>query len=1210
VSARWQFWVDRGGTFTDIVGQAPDGQLRVRKLLSDNPASPCDAVLTGIRELLQVSPEDPLPADRIDTVRLGTTVATNALLERRGEPTLLLITAGFADALRIAYQNRPEIFARHIRLPEPLYARVVEVKERVRADGEVLVPLDESALQACLQEACRSGLRACAVVLMHAHRHPAHERRIGELARASGFTQISLSHEVSPLRKLVARGDTTVIDAYVSPMLHRYVEALRTELAGARLLCMQSNGGLTAAEQFRGKDALLSGPAGGIIGAVAISRRAGCERIIAFDMGGTSTDVSHYRGTLERTSTADLGGVHLSAPMMQIHSIAAGGGSILSFDGRRFQVGPHSAGAVPGPASYGRGGPLTVTDANLMVGKLDRRFFPKLFGQGADQPLDSRIVHQGFEQLALQVTRDLGQRLSAEQVADGFLRIAVANMANAIREISIQRGHDVTGYTLLCFGGASGQHACLVAEALGMRRILLHPLAGVLSAYGMGMADLRVIREASVGQTLSDVLLPRLWRLARQLGEQASTQLSEQGIGQPPESHCSVRVRYAGADASLDLPLPPASTPEGSGQLASAEALRAAFEQAHQQRYGVSLPGKQLVIETLQVEAIARLPHAVDTPLPTRQGAPLSPVAFTQLYTQGAQHRTPVFERASLCAGDTLGGPALIVESIGTIVLEPHWQARVGEFGQIELQRLSEADRIPSASHVADPVRLELFSNLFMSIAEQMGRVLENTSHSVNIKERLDFSCAIFDREGQLVANAPHMPVHLGSMGESVQTIVRQRAGQVSPGDVYLLNAPYNGGTHLPDITVVSPVFLNESSRPAFWVASRGHHADVGGITPGSMPPLSRTIEEEGVLLDDFLLVERGQLRVAPLRAQLSNGPYPARNPEQNLADLIAQIAANEHGAQGLRRACEEFDAEVVGAYMGHVQDYAEERVRRAIQALHDGVFECALDNGAHVRVRITIDRQKRCALIDFAGSSAQLPDNFNAPLSVCKAAVLYVFRTLVDEPIPINAGCLRPLLIRVPSPSMLDPRYPAAVVAGNVETSQVITDALLAALGVLAASQGTMNNLTFGNERYQYYETLCGGTGAGDGFDGASAVHSHMTNSRLTDPEVLEARFPVIVERFAIRRGSGGAGRYRGGDGIIRQIRFLEPMSAAILANRRRTRPFGLQGGTDAAPGIDSVRRADGNLEPIRGNQVVAMEAGDSIIVQTPGGGGFGHPP
>ena len=1197
MAGQWQFWIDRGGTFTDIVARRPDGALVVRKLLSENPERYPDAALQGIRELLGVPAGEPIPAEQIEAVKMGTTVATNALLERKGDPTLLLVTAGFADALRIAYQDRPDIFAREIKLPSMLYARVAELPERVTAEGEVLRPLDEAATAAALEAAYRDGIRACAIVFMHGYRYPAHEQRAAALAREAGFTQVSVSHEVDPLMKLVGRGDTTVVDAYLSPILRRYVDRVAAELGGARLMFMQSNGGLTDATLFQGRDSILSGPAGGIVGAVETSLAAGDGRIIGFDMGGTSTDVSHYYGAYERTFDTRVAGVRVRAPMMQIHTVAAGGGSILSFDGRRFKVGPESAGADPGPAAYGRGGPLTVTDANVMLGKLDPRFFPNLFGPDGDQPLDRAAVVKHFTTLARDVEQAFGRKVAPEEVAEGFLCIAIENMANAIKEISIHRGYDVARYALCCFGGAGGQHACRVADAIGVGRILLHPMAGVLSAFGMGLADLRVLKTEAVEARLSTELLADLVRRAERLAAEAQADLERQGVARAAiEPGQALHLRYEGSDAALIVPFAADAT---------AEAVIAGFEAAHRRRYGFVVPDKSLTVEAVAVELVGRMERPDSPPVPVHAGAPL-PCSTGTLYCDGRHWEAPIHRREDLGEGFAIEGPALIIEPIGTIVVEPGWTARLEKTGHLVLTRRHAAKRAAAVGTAVDPVMLELFNNLFMSIAEQMGSTLENTSHSVNIKERLDFSCAVFDRTGSLIANAPHMPVHLGSMGDSVQTIIRQRAGQIRPGDVFMLNAPYNGGTHLPDITVISPVFLDEA-EPRFWVASRGHHADIGGISPGSMPPLSRSVEEEGVLFDDFLLVERGVLREAAVRAMLASGDWPARNPDQNLADLGAQIAANERGAAELRRISGEFGAEIVEAYMGHVQDNAEEQIRQAIDLLHDGEYAYELDNGALIGVRISIDRAQRSAKVDFTGTSAQLDDNFNAPSSICKAAVLYVFRTLVDGDMPMNAGCLRPIELIIPEGSLLRPRYPAAVVAGNVETSQAITDTLYAALGLLAGAQGTMNNFTFGDDEFQYYETICGGAGAGPGFDGASAVHTHMTNSRMTDPEVLEWRFPVLIESFAIRTGSGGAGRQRGGDGAVRRLRFRRPMKAAILANRRRVPPLGLAGGEPGRLGRCRVERADGSVVDIAQNREIAMAEGDVFIIETPGGGGYG---
>ena len=1205
-ASAWQFWIDRGGTFTDVVARAPDGEIRVHKLLSDNPEQYEDAALHGIRHLLNLAPEQAVPGAAIDAVKMGTTVATNALLERRGEPTTLAITAGLGDALRIGYQHRPDIFARQIVLPEMLYADVVEIDERVRADGTVERPIDLLKAKADLEASLARGGRALAIVLMHGYRHHAHEIALAELARALGFAQVSVSHLVSPLMKLVSRGDTTVVDAYLSPILRRYVDRVADALGDVRLMFMQSNGGLVDARSFQGKDAILSGPAGGIVGGVRVAALAGFERIITFDMGGTSTDVAHFAGTYERTFEAEVAGVRLRAPMMAIHTVAAGGGSILVFDGARFRVGPESAGANPGPACYRRGGPLTVTDANLMVGKLDPRFFPKVFGPNADQPLDAEIVRQRFHDLAAEVARATGIERTPEELAHGCLAIAIDNMANAIKKISIQRGHDISGYALCCFGGAAGQHACLVADSLGLKQVLVHPLASVLSAYGMGLADVRTIRQRALETELDDALTPAIQEAIDELGGEARADLERQGLGAARITTVArIHLRYSGTDTPIEIPA------------GDAAALRRAFEAEHRARYGFVVAGRALVIEQISVEAIGHMAvvDEPERPVVTRTAdEPLVPAGLVDMITARAPHqppeafRTPVFERASLRPGDRLDGPAIIVEATTTVVVEPGWRAELTSRDHLLLSRVVALPERTAIGTHADPIMLEVFNNLFMSIAEQMGVTLQNTAYSVNMKERLDFSCAVFDQDGMLIANAPHMPVHLGSMGESVRTILRLRRATMRPGDVFALNNPYNGGTHLPDVTVIMPIF-GDDGQLLFLSASRGHHADIGGITPGSMPPDSTSIDEEGVLIDDFRLVAEGRFLADELDALLASGPHPARNPRQNVADLQAQVAACARGAGELERMTAQFGLDTVLAYTRHVQDNAEELVRRVLGVLKDGAFEYPLDNDAVIRVRVRIDRAARHAVVDFTGTSAQLADNFNAPAAVCRAAVLYVFRTLVDEPIPMNEGCLKPIEIVIPEGCMLNPRHPAAVVAGNVETSQCITDALYGALGVLAAAQGTMNNFTFGDDQYQYYETICGGSGAGPDFDGTSAVHTHMTNSRLTDPEVLEWRYPVLLESHRINRGSGGAGRHPGGAGTIRRVRFLEPMSAALLSNHRRVAPFGLAGGAPGAHGRQWVERAGGRVEPLAGCAKTRVGPGDVFVIQTPGGGGFGAP-
>ena len=1195
----WQFWIDRGGTFTDIVARAPDGRLASRKLLSENPRAYADAALRGIRDALGLAADDPLPAAAIDAVKMGTTVATNALLERRGEPCVLVVTRGFADALRIGDQNRPRLFDRRIVLPDMLFERVVEIDERVAADGETLRPLDEAGARAALAGAWESGLRACAILFMHGWRHEAHERRVAELARDIGFTQVSASHAVAPLMKLVGRGDTAVADAYLSPVIRRYVAGVAAATGEARLMFMQSNGGLADARHFRGKDAILSGPAGGVVGAARTAAAAGLHRIVGFDMGGTSTDVSWFDGAFERTFDNRVAGVRVRAPMMRIHTVAAGGGSILRFDGARARVGPDSAGADPGPACYRRGGPLTVTDCNLMLGKLDPRFFPRVFGPGGDEPIDRAVVEEKFAALADEIHAATGDRRAPADVARGFLAVAVDNMANAIKTISTRRGRDITDCALAGFGAAAGQHACAVADALGVSRVFLHPLAGVLSAYGMGLADMRAIRERSLEAPLRRDSAPAIDAALEALEAEARGALADQGVAPGRVSvERRLALRYEGADSTLDI-----AAGESAGAL---DATVAAFEAAHRRRYGFTSPGRPIVVASAGVEAIGAGDPLPEPEPPPAAGPAPPPAGESRIHGAG---RAPIHRREALAPGHRVAGPAIVVEPTATTVVEPDWEARMTARGDLMLERVAPRPRRVAVGTNVDPIMLEIFNNLFMAIAEQMGSVLENTAHSVNVKERLDFSCAIFDPQGRLVANAPHMPVHLGSMGESVRAIIARRGASQKPGDAYALNAPYAGGTHLPDVTVISPVFDEAGGEILFYVASRGHHADIGGLTPGSMPSESRVIEEEGVLIDDVRLVSGGRMREAEMRALLASGRWPARNPEQNLADLRAQLAANRRGEDEARRAIAHFGLDTVRAYMRHVQDNAAESVRRALDTLPGGRFVHALDDGAEIRVAVTVDRAARRARVDFTGTSPQRPNNYNAPAAVCRAAVLYVFRTLVDDDIPMNEGCLEPLDLVIPEGSMLNPRYPAAVVAGNVETSQAIANALYGALGALAAGQGTMNNLTFGNDRHQYYETICGGAGAGEGFHGASAVHTHMTNSRLTDPEVLEWRFPVVLERFAIRRGSGGAGRWRGGDGVARRLRFREAMTVAVLSNHRRSPPFGLAGGAPGAAGRNRAVRADGRVETLAHAATTTVAPGDAIEIETPGGGGYGAP-
>ncbi|NPC55529.1 hydantoinase B/oxoprolinase family protein [Caenimonas soli] len=1192
--AKWQFWIDRGGTFTDIVAKRPDGALVTHKLLSENPEQYKDAAVAGIRHLLGLKAGQPVTPDVVDCVKMGTTVATNALLERKGEPTLLVTTKGFRDALRIAYQNRPRLFDRNIVLPELLYSSVIEAQERVGARGEMLTPLNEALLQEELEAAHQRGLRSVAIVFMHGYRYSEHEQAAKRIAQQVGFTQISTSHETSPMMKFVSRGDTTVVDAYLSPILRRYVEQVAAEMPGVKLFFMQSSGGLTDAHAFQGKDAILSGPAGGIVGMARTAQLAGHDKVIGFDMGGTSTDVSHYAGQFEREFETQVAGVRMRAPMMSIHTVAAGGGSILEFDGSRFRVGPQSAGANPGPASYRRGGPLAVTDANVMVGKIQPRYFPKVFGPKADEALSYEAVQAKFNELAGRTGR------SAEVVAEGFINIAVQQMANAIKKISVARGYDVTRYTLQCFGGAGGQHACMVADALGMSRVFVHPLAGVLSAYGMGLADQNVIREQAIELPLAPQSLPSIAEQLDALGAAAQADLERQQVSAGAVTiHQRVHVRYEGSDSALVVPF---------GDL---QTIIAGFEAAYRQRFAFLMQGKNMMVEAISVEAVV----AGDAPEEPRQEMhavrELPRRETVRMYSGGQWHDAALVVREDLQPGDIISGPAIIAEKNATTIVEPGWEAQITALDHIVLDRRVARSVKFAAGTTVDPVLLEVFNNLFMNIAEQMGLQLQNTAYSVNIKERLDFSCALFDQEGNLIANAPHMPVHLGSMGESIKTVIRENAGKMSPGDVFVLNDPYHGGTHLPDVTVITPVYLGigHDDKPLFYVGSRGHHADIGGITPGSMPPFSTLIEEEGVQINNVKLVDRGTLREAEMLALLRSGTYPSRNPEQNMADLKAQIAANEKGVQELRKMVDQFGLDVVQAYMRHVQDNAEESVRRVITRLKDGEFTLPLDNGARIKVAIRVDAKKRSAEIDFTGTSEQQVNNFNAPTAVCMAAVLYVFRTLVDDDIPLNAGCLKPLKVIIPAGSMLNPNPPASVVAGNVETSTCITNTLYGALGIMAASQCTMNNFTFGNERHQYYETISGGSGAGDGFDGTSVVQTHMTNSRLTDPEVLEFRFPVRLDSYEIRKGSGGAGQWKGGNGGVRRVRFLEDMTASILSNGRKHGAFGMAGGQPGLVGINRVVRGDGVVEELGHIGQAEMKPGDVFEVHTPGGGGYGQP-
>ncbi|MDQ0994926.1 5-oxoprolinase (ATP-hydrolyzing) [Phyllobacterium ifriqiyense] len=1196
----WDFWIDRGGTFTDVIGRDPAGTLHAKKVLSENPAAYSDAAVHGIRQHLGLEPNDAIPAGLIGEVRMGTTVATNALLERKGERLALVTTKGFRDALRIGYQERKNIFATEIIKAEALYDQVLEIDERVLADGTVEVPLNMDQVHKALNLLKDEGYDALAIAFMHAYKFPEHEAAVAAIARDLGFSQVSVSHEVSPLIKLVGRGDTTVIDAYLSPVLRRYVEQVSRELdvarTGARVMFMMSSGGLTAADMFQGKDAILSGPAGGVVGLARTGMEAGFGNVIGFDMGGTSTDVAHYDGIYERAFETEVAGVRVRAPMMLIHTVAAGGGSILHFDNGRFSVGPDSAGANPGPACYRNGGPLAVTDANVMVGKLIPEFFPPIFGPGQNESLDIEVVRRGFAQLA----EKIGDGRSVEDVADGFIRIAVANMVEAIKKISVQRGYDVTRYALSCFGGAGGQHACLVADALGMKSILVHPMSGLLSAYGMGLADIRATRQKALGISLDENAPAQLAEMGRELENECVAELQAQGISRDAiTSFVRAHIRYAGTDTVLSVE----ATYPASDNITR---LRREFEILHKRRFGFVAENKALFIEAVEVETVGGGSEQTEKSVELQATGEPQAIRHNRIFSQGKAYDAPVILRDAMKPGQQLTGPAIIIEPNQTIIIEDGWQAQLTAKNHIVLNRIKALPSQAAIGTKADPVMLEIFNNLFMSIAEQMGVTLQNTAYSVNIKERLDFSCAVFDAEGNLVANAPHMPVHLGSMDASVAAAIRENP-VIRPGDVFLINAPYNGGTHLPDLTVCTPVFDDTGKTIRFWVASRGHHADIGGIAPGSMSPLATTIEEEGVYIDNFKLLDQGRFCEDELAELLTGAKYPVRTLLQNVNDLKAQVAANEKGVAELRKMIAHFGEDVVEAYMGHVQDNAAESVRRVLDQLQDGKFTYEMDQGCSIVVSISVDKSAREVTVDFTGTSNQRADNFNAPRPVTRAAVLYVFRTLVQSNIPMNAGCLRPIRIIVPDGTMLSPEYPAAVVAGNVEVSQAVTNCLFGAVGAQAAAQGTMNNLTFGNDEYQYYETICSGAPAGPGYNGADAIHTHMTNSRLTDPEILETRFPVVLEDFHIRADSGGKGKWSAGNGTKRTIRAQRKLDFAILSGHRRIAPFGLNGGEPGQLGANAVRRNNGQIEMLGGCAHTVLEAGEAFIVTTPTGGGFG---
>ena len=1194
----WQFWIDRGGTFTDVVARKPDGTIIIDKLLSENSEQYKDAAIAGIKKLLQLKEDDLIPVDQISSVKMGTTVATNALLERKGDRTLLLITRGFGDLLRIGYQNRPLLFDLNIKLPELLYDRVVEVSERLDAKGNVVRNLDEESVREALRNAKNDGINGVAIAFMHSYINPIHEEKIAQIAIEENFLQVSVSHQISPLMKLVGRGDTTVVDAYLSPILRRYVNQVSSELKNSKstkLMFMQSNGGLTDANLFQGKDALLSGPAGGVVSMVQTGIQAGFKKLIGFDMGGTSTDVCHFSGEYERSFETEVAGVRIRAPMMQIHTVAAGGGSILSFKDGRFQVGPDSAGATPGPASYGKGGPLTVTDCNVLLGKLHPEYFPNVFGVNGDEPLDVEIVRKKFLLMSNEIAKETGKlSMNITLIAEGFLKIAVENMANAIKKISIQRGYDVTNYTMNCFGGAGGQHACQVADSLGMKSVLLHPYAGVLSAYGMGLAEIRAIREKHFEKDLENIGYAE--KLIDELSVQASNDVKKQGILETSITLVKKAfLRYQGSHQSLEI------------NFNTINVMKLSFESEHKKRFGFYVEGRKILIEMLTVEAVGKSSENYDfsnLPSPTIDAIP---IINKFMVVNSIETNVPIYNRVDLKIGQKINGPAIICETTGTNIIDDGWNACLDRFQNLILNRFKGKVNEKSLGTSADVIMLEVFNNLFMNIAEQMGATLANTAYSVNIKERFDFSCALFNAKGDLVANAPHVPVHLGSMSEAIRTVIKLNKNKIYAGDVFVLNAPFNGGTHLPDVTVITPVFNKEGQEIIFFVASRGHHADIGGKTPGSAPPDSKHIDEEGVLIDNFKMFEKGVFREDEMREILSSGKYPCRNIEHNMADLAAQVAANETGIREINSMIEQFGIETVHAYMDHVQDNAEECIRNAITELNEGMYEYELDNNEFIRVKIKVDKIKREATIDFTGTAEKNPFNYNAPMAVCHAVILYVFRTLVGKNIPLNEGCFKPLNIIIPNNSMINAKYPSAVIAGNTEVSQLTCNALFGALGVLAGSQATMNNFVWGNDNIQNYETICGGTGAGPDFHGTSAVQTHMTNTRSTDPEILEARFPVRLEEFSIRKNSGGKGKFNGGNGATRKLRFLEKMIVTTLCSHRKIPPFGVQGGSPGECGKEWLERKDGSIEKLEGNDSCNVDVDDLFIMQTPSGGGFG---
>ena len=1201
VNSGWRFWIDRGGTFTDVIAISPQGEVKRKKLLSEHPERYRDAAVQGIAEFMEVSGNASPAASKIASIRMGTTVATNALLERQGAAVLFVTTEGFGDGLAIGHQTRNDLFDLNIKKSQLLYSEVIEVQERIGAHGEIIYPLNCDVARQQLQNAFEKGYRSCAIALMHAYRYPIHEKQLKNIARDIGFSHISTSHEVSPLIKWLERAGTATVDSSLSPVLHHYVKQFcdsfdDTEQVKEKLFFMQSNGGLCYTSKFHGHNAILSGPAGGVVGMIRTAQYAGFDRLVGFDMGGTSTDVSHFSGEYERNNHTEVDGIAFYAPTLKIRTIAAGGGSILRFADGRYQVGPRSAGALPGPACYGRGGPATLTDCHLVLGRLVPTYFPQVFGQHGNAPIDVQSATKALQKLCDEQETITGNRETPFSMAQGFLQVATANMAEAIKHISVEQGFDPREHVLCCFGGAGGLHACGIAESLDMAKVLIHEDAGVLSALGIGMADFRVVKQHSIENLLDEKLIPELSVYIKQLEKSALEELQEStdSVGEIT-INVKVSLRYQGSQSSILLPF------------TSYEELHKHFIDSHRQRFGFVFPERPLVMENVQVEAVIfNESNYYDNHHFSSEASP-HPVGETLMMVEQQQQSVPIYHHTQLAVKSIIKGAAIITQPTATIVIEPGWQGEILSQGELLLSKLAVSPSKHRATVVADPVQLEIFHGLFMSVAKQMGYVLQNTAASINIKERQDYSCALFDKEGQLVANAPHIPVHLGSMGEAVRSVIKQQAGRMQPGDIFLHNTPWNGGTHLPDITAVRPLHSKDGKHIHFYTAARGHHADIGGTSPGSMPATSQHIDEEGILFDCFPVVSDGVLNEKALHDRLCNAPWPARNPEQNLADLRAQVASCLKGAQEILNMQDKYGIEVVEAYTRHVQDNAELAVRRALEQVVDGSFTYVDDGGRKLCVKVTVDSKTSSVEFDFSGTSKIDPGNFNAPEAVCRAAVLYVLRTLVDDPIPLNEGCLKPVSIHIPQDCLLSPRYPAAVAAGNVETSQMVVNTLLAALGKSGWSQGTMNNFSWGNDDYQYYETICGGAGATSSADGASAVQTHMTNSRLTDPEILEWHYPVRIEAFYIRKGSGGSGKYRGGDGVCKRIRFLVPMKTNMLSGNRVVAPVGLKGGGPGQVGKNYVEKAKGERVHLAGIAQYNVAKDDVYVIETPGGGGFG---